>query len=593
MKLSHQKLCKLAAAGLVLAGLVACGGGGGGGNTPAAGPTTTGTTTDTSTGGTSSGTTTGGTTTVGTTTGGTTTTGTVTTGTTTVATTTTGTVTGGSTVSTGTTTATPLTALQIATAYLASYDAARAIALPATGALQAATYDACYLSSGRTKANSISNYDADFALNPAAGAFRIGSTRTNPVILAERNTTNTDGSARREIDVQYKVNFVDGSADNVTSITLITGSSFGSCATPQNSTDVRQFGDRQLVGLEIRAETTRFNQFELYQKTLTGVVSPPGAPVVQGVTTIPAGQPKSVPVTYERVAQFRIQDPMGNATYAVVTGPGFRTVSGVLTPWSVKMLSPRLLKSDPLLAGKTGNFTSLNEDSTFSFCRLANGNLPGTAALADCANGGARNSRYGVFMGLPASTLVPTEQAEAFDASWATIGIVTGTYTFKIYNDDGWKTIDGQAGKTPIKTYTAQLESLPISFVDMYVTSNPDNDKFPKISSPSSPAAGAASITAGLAYTASIGWTPPLFVATNPFKVAFVEGYAEGTIATTGLGWPRVASFTDIYPGNNVTTGTINVQANPANLGYKTYAEVQVNYTNRNGTRIKSIVSFN
>ena len=258
------------------------------------------------------------------------------------------------------------------------------------------------------------------------------------------------------------------------------------------------------------------------------------------------------------------------------------------------MLSPRLFASEPSLATKTGNFTSYTADSTFSFCRNANGTFPDTAATANCTDGGARSTRFGVTMNLPLiATGGTTDQAAFFDTLLSANGIVTGTYTFKIYNDDGWKTTGGQAGKTPIATYTAQLDSLPISFVGMNVTSNPDNDKFPKISSPSSPAAGAASITAGLAYPASIGWTPPLFVATNPFKVAFVEGYADGTVATTGFGWPRVFSFTDIYPGNNVTTGMINVQANPINLGYKTYAEVQVNYTNRNGTRIRSIVSFN
>ena len=620
MTFAAQKLLKITAASLLIAGLAACGGGGS--NPPTTDPTATGTTpTDTSMGGTtrggtatgvtpSSGTTTTAATTTSTTTVTTTPTGTVTggattTSTTTVTTTTTGTVTGGvSGTPTTVVTISPLTALQIATAYLASVDASIATAMPATGEANAATLDGCFLGGGRTKANVISSYSADLTNAIASNAFRIGSTRTNPVVTGERNTANTDGSARREIDVKYAINYTDGSKDNVANQTLITGSSFGSCATAQNSPDTRSFGDRQLVELEVRAETSRYNQFELRQ---TARLLAPGATTVYQTTTlagstatyaiVPAGEPKVVPVLYERMAQFRIQDPMGNATYAVVTGPGFRTVSNVQTPWSVKMLSPRLFASEPSLATKTGNFTSYSADSTFSFCRNADGTFPGTAATANCAVGGARSSRYGVSMGLPLPNPaqgVTTSQAELFDGFLSSIfGIVTGTYTFKIYNDDGWKTVDGQAGKTPIATYTAQLESLPISFVDMNITSNPDNDKFPKISSPSSPAAGAASITAGLAYTAAIRWTPPLFVATNPFKVAFVEAYAEGTVATTGLGWPRVFSFTDIYPSSNVTTGTINVQANPANLGYKTYAEVQVNYTNRNGTRIRSVVNIN
>lgn len=188
---------------------------------------------------------------------------------------------------------------------------------------------------------------------------------------------------------------------------------------------------------------------------------------------------------------------------------------------------------------------------------------------------------------------VSTAEAALSDARLAAVGIVAGTYTFAIYNDDGWKTVNGQAGKTPIATYTAQLDSLPISFVDMNVTSNSANDKFPKISSPTAPAATAASEIAGLAYTGSLSWTAPLFVATSPFKVSFVEAYAEGTVASNGIGFPRVAKFTDIFPSSNATSGTINVAANPANLAFKTYAEAQVNYTNRNQRRIRSIVSFN
>ncbi len=642
MRAKHLKLVKLAAASLALAGLAACGGnttppvdttppanntsnGTTTADTSAGGTTTTGTTgtttgtvtgspsvgatTTTGTTGTSTGTVTGspsvgastttGTTgtSTGTVTGGTTGSGTTTSGTTGTST---GTVTGGTS---GTTTAAPVAALQVATTFLASLDSSIATSLATTGAASASNFDSCYLGGGRTKANFISNFDADPSDAIASDLYRIGSTRSNLVVTADRNTTNADGTARREIDVQYKINYADGSADNFGGVTLITGSSFGSCATAQNSSDARVFGNRQLVSVAVRAETTRYDQYELRQTLravapgttsaypTTMLTSPTG--VTSTAAIVPAGEPKAVPVLYERGAQFRIQDPMGNATYAVVTGPGFRTVSGVQTPWSVKMLSPRLLKSDPLLAGKTGNYTSLTDNSTFSFCRLANGNLPGSAALADCAAGGARGSRYLVSMALPTNTLVPTEQAAAADAALAGAGLVAGTYTFKIYNDDGWKTIDGQAGKTPIATYTAQLGSLPVSFVDMNVTSNRLNDKFPKISSPRAPAAVAASLLAGLAFSETPSWTAPLFVGANPFKLSFVEAYNEGTVALNGIGFPRVANFVDIYPGSNATSRALNVPANPANMGYKTYAEFQVNYTNRNGVRIKSIVSFN
>ncbi len=532
MKLTYQKLFKLAAASLALAGLAACGGGSG--DSPSVAP--------------------------------------------------------------------PPTALQIATTYLASLDSSIATSLVSTGAAVTSTYDGCYLNGGRTKANAISNYDADWAVNPSSSAYRIGSTRVNPVVTADRNTTNPDGTARREIDVQYAINYKDGSVDNAANLTLITGSSSGSCATAQNSPDVRLFGDRQMVSVDIRAETTRTDQFELRSRLrllAPGQTTPFSTTTIPGFTqtyaNVPAGQPQVVPVFYSRQVSFRIQDPMGNATYAVVTGPGFLTVSNVLTPWSIKMLSPRLLKSDPLLAGKLGNYTSLTEDSVFPLCRLPNGSSPGSAALADCATGGASSSQWGVSMNLPDSTTGnSTTLAAASDDRLSQVGITTGTYTFKIYNDDGWKTVNGQAGKTPIATYTAQLDSLPISFVDMNVTGNVNNDKFPKISSSSSTAAVAASELSGQAYVGALSWTAPLFVATNAFKLSFVEAYAEGALSTTGLpAFPRVAKFTDIYPASNALSGTINVTADPVTLALKNYSEVQVNYTNRNGSRIRSLISFN
>src|SRR5690606_5967088 len=54
----------------------------------------------------------------------------------------------------------------------------------------------------------------------------------------------------------------------------------------------------------------------------------------------------------------------------------------------------------------------------------------------------------------------------AVDASFAGYGFeVNGVYTIKVYNDDGWKTVNGQAGKTPIATYTTKLNRLPASAV--------------------------------------------------------------------------------------------------------------------------------
>jgi hypothetical protein len=97
-------------------------------------------------------------------------------------------------------------------ALLASKDALSARSVPASGAIFTSLADACYRNGGSTKAYNISDYDANLALVLARDAYRIGAKRTNMQVLAVRNSTNSNGSSRREIDVQYDLVYSDGSA---------------------------------------------------------------------------------------------------------------------------------------------------------------------------------------------------------------------------------------------------------------------------------------------------------------------------------------------------------------------------------------------
>jgi hypothetical protein len=97
-------------------------------------------------------------------------------------------------------------------ALLASADALSARSVPASGAIFTSLADACYRNGGSTKAYNISDYDANLALVLARDAYRIGAKRTNMQVLAVRNSTNSNGSSRREIDVQYDLVYSDGSA---------------------------------------------------------------------------------------------------------------------------------------------------------------------------------------------------------------------------------------------------------------------------------------------------------------------------------------------------------------------------------------------
>ena len=51
-------------------------------------------------------------------------------------------------------------------------------------------------------------------------------------------------------------------------------------------------------------------------------------------------------VRFRREVDFAISDPMGNASYAILTGPGPTNTTGdIVYPFSMKLLSPRLQRS--------------------------------------------------------------------------------------------------------------------------------------------------------------------------------------------------------------------------------------------------------
>lgn len=488
----------------------------------------------------------------------------------------------------------------IAKDYVAAVDAKFATSFPTTGAALSSAFDGCYRSDGKTKAKFVSDSDADLNL-AASNAFRVGSTRSAPVVLAERNTTNPDGSARREIDIKYAVTYTDGSTDNDARLTLITGSSQGSCATPQASADVREFGNQQLVGFEMRALNSRFDNMYLRNRL---ALATPGLSLPYPTTTyssptssatvaflVPAGAPNVfAPVQYSRAVDFRITDPMSNATYAIISGSGpTSVVGGATASFSLKMLSPKILRDDALLSGKPGNYTTLLDDSTFRFCRLNSTNVSVSASTADCTNFGATGTNHGYTYTPLNNTVTPA----AADTTFDTFNFQVGTYTVAIYNDDGWKTVNGHVGKTPVATYTTQLESLPLSFVEMNVAGGQTNDKFPKFTSSSLTNADLAAKLAGSAsFAVSSMWQAPTTTANGAFRLNFLEEYAEGLI-TLGVNYPRTYKFTNVYPGSNATQNTGVVSADPANLAFKTQAQIEINYSNRNKARIRTVGIFN
>ncbi len=491
----------------------------------------------------------------------------------------------------------------LATQFLASYDAQRATAIPTSAASLYSLSDSCILSGGSTKALRIAAFNADPALVISSRQFDIGSARKNIEILAERNTTNADGSTRREIDIKYDVLYSDGSIDTAANETLITGSSFGSCDTPQSGADVRFFGNRRAV--DVYTQGRNLSTVNLYKQATSVPVAgaPAGLPyttstaTISGVPTevylVPAGVPfVNAPVTYRRDVLFGINDPSGKATYAVVTGPGpATTVAGVTKTFSVKMISARLLRDDTLLAGKRGNYTNWKDDDSFRFCRSAP-NVILNAELSDCVtNGGAGNN-----FGWDRASTSPNTVASS-DAGFDAYGFQVGNYTFNIYNDDGWKTVNGQAGKTPIATYTARLEKLPYSFADMGAVLNtaytmPASNFQLFTDSGLSTADITSKLQLSSPTTFTTTWKAPLVSDADVWRLSNGGEYFEGTKLNPVSYYPALRFFTPTYPGSTALAGISNMSAKPADMLIKFSTEFSLTYTNRNGGRIVSAIVF-
>ena len=448
------------------------------------------------------------------------------------------------------------------TSFFTAFDATRATAVPAPGAAFFSMYDGCYVDNGRSKASSVAEFDAD-PQSAEASKFRIGSTRRGLKVLAERSSTNANGSSRREIDIQYDIVFADGTVDKATTATLIYGSSAGStlpggavCPTPENRAEWRFYGNRRLAFVSVSARNDRLDRSNLTD-----------------------GLPTVTPITYSKYIVLTVEDPANLATYAVVTGPGLVFSDG--TPLALKMLSPRILRDNPLLAGKRGNYVDARDTASFAGCRTVDG-FYADAPAADCVQHGAVGSSWG-------STNWPTA-AEA-DQDFSTIpGLVAGgIYTFRVYNDNGWQTVNGQAGRTPIATYTATLNHLPFSAATLAA-----NGLFPTWGTLSkSRAEIATAIRQKTALTVTGNWAA---AGTMPdgSKVGWGSIYAfETGRASAGVAdFPASRNTTSIFPGRGVTQGTLPVATPGAQLVVPTYAEFGLFNTSRDGNAVSSILTF-
>ena len=461
-------------------------------------------------------------------------------------------------------------ALDAAKAFLAKFDASLATAIPTPGAAALALFDGCSLNDGRSKAYSVADFDAD-PLAVASRQFGVGSTRSNVSVLAERTAINADGTSRREIDIKYDVTYKDGSkfespAGTVPDETIISGSSAGTkladgsaCATPDSKSDWRFYGNRKLVRTAPTAVNERLDRMAL----------------ATGLSLSPQ-------VLYSKYVNLLVSDPAKVATYAIITGPGLGLGANAGTPGSVKLLSPRTLREAPELAGKRRNVVDFRDIDSFSFCSNATGDNAAPADTADCvANGAVFGAAYG-----PQGF----SSAAALDTAFANLNIKAGdTYTIAVYNDDGWKTVNGQAGKTPIATYNNVLRALPFSAATLAGT-GPDADRFGRVTSSTKTGVEiAAAIRAKSAISSDLTWVAP---GTMPdgraTQLADTYVFEQGNANTNGTAFPRSRQFSFSYPGPLATSAKFTFPVPVPALVLPTFGSINLEYNNRNGNNVLS-----
>ena len=455
--------------------------------------------------------------------------------------------------------------------FMASFDALWASAVPASGALANALNDACYRSNGRTKAWQVADFDEDPATTRASEAYRIGARRINIQVLALRTLGNADGSTRREVDVQYDIAYQDGSTANAAVETLISGSSAGSpgCSSAQTGTAWRFYGNQRLVGFSLQPRITREQRY-----------------------SITTGLPLSPAVRYRRDIRVNVTDPMATAKYVVVSGPGpAATVNGASVPWSWKMVSPFLMRAAPELAGKAGNYTNWLDEDGFRYCGIAGTGTP-VASASDCLAHGAPGDSWGI-----GYTSTPDAAA---DQQFASQGWVAGgVYRIDVYNDDGWKTVNGHAGRTPIATYYETLKALPRSFVEMAGSgATPTaSDNFARLNLGALGATGVRSN--GMSATPapiSLSWNlQPSLSTTQPFRLLqgweYIEGLKTGVVSPAA--WPKLRVLTRTYPGPTATSfANWPVVPLPTGMASRSYFEYMLYHVDRNQGVIQSRVTF-
>lgn len=437
------------------------------------------------------------------------------------------------------------------TQMLKEWDKVYADGLPATNTSAFSFSDACYLDDGQDKPSLMARWADPTDIIRDANKYRIGATRSNLAIVPGSLivTNNADGSKTRHVKTKYDVNYADGTIARQVINNLVFGNSAKACAedvlsgTGENRTAWRFLGNRRQVETNANPVNVQYKKYS----------------IVDG-SALPAGDYR-----HNRI-EFNIIDYRSKGyTYAVVTGAG-------LPATGIKFLMALTLKSAPELQGKSGNYLNNTSSENVRMCsyKPTATTTAYDANLADCQQfGGGGNFWTYSDTGLAALTV--------------------GTpYTFKLYKDDGWKTVNGHANATPDVTYVDELPAVPYNAA-----------QFPNTGFASYGVSGSNSSvdfinwfkgTGGNALINPIN-VSNLPIGSNAMARRTVWAFSQGRTTSTAS-FPRVRQNNRTFPNNTDSTITLPVPGKMTEMTVVDYAETGFSSIDRNGRSITTINFF-
>lgn len=447
----------------------------------------------------------------------------------------------------------PPTTQELVQAWVKSTEAITAKQLPTSGADRFALLDSCYLGNASTKQDLISGWTASAQ---ASNAYLVGRTISNVQIVAERKTTNADGSVRHEVDISSDEKYTDGTTLTGTTETLVAGSTSGTCATPQTGPEMRALGNQRVVSARVLARNISYVFNKLADGELTGT-------------------------RVRREVRLQVNDPAKKATYAVAS---WSAADG--SARSIKLLSPRIARDAPEMQGKRGNAVYADGDA-FRSCGSDAGFATINAATADCTQFGVVAENWGSFANSPYTP----EKLAAADQNFASWAPLAGTQvTFQIYADDGWKTVNGQQDKTPIATYRSTLRNMPYTLAAMAAAPA----AYPEFTSSSLSNAQLVAAAKGAGASTALTWTPATPPTGGlPLVPTDLSSYRQGPTAANGNGFPTIRSLESVALGQAATSATLPFGGVPAGAKNTSYAESGLTYSDRNGRQVYLNIQFN